>query len=246
MRMQRVELSIRQFPPSSFLSCFLFSQFPLIHIAGHICSHFNSSAFVSLVTQLIHWTAAPLCTVFPIFLWTIILFASSATGAVFRHERAPLSGSGGGVGWGGILTQSQGCCVVPQNLEIRGKPAKAAGGWEAGWQAEGVEANEGWRGSGEEWLCRLLVLWSCCSSVGCVSFRHSPAFPRHEPRSKGVLLHAQLLCKCFICFRWVCFRALLSLSHPPVCFCLLSRQWRVGVLLDTRALQLLSNSSNLI
>lgn len=223
MRMQRVELSIRQFPPSSFLSCFLFSQFPLIHIAGHICSHFHSSAFVSLVTQLIHWTAAPLCTVFPIFFMDYHPFCQQCNrGCLQTRACTPFwEWWGGGVGWDPDLEPGLLCC--PTKPRDKGQTCKSCGGWEAGWQAEGVEANEGWRGSGEEWLCRLLVLWSCCSSVGCVSFRHSPAFPRHEPRSKGVLLHAQLLCKCFICFRWVCFRALLSLSHPPVCFCLLSR-----------------------
>lgn len=87
------------------------------------------------------------------FLWTIILFASSATGAVFRHQRAPLSGSGGGVGWGGILTQSQGCCVVPQNLQIRGKPAKTAG-----WVGSGVAGRGGRSKRRVERLRRRMVM----------------------------------------------------------------------------------------
>lgn len=99
--MQRVELSIRQFPPSSFLSCFLFSQFPLIHIAGHICSHFHSSAFVSLVTQLIHWTAAPLCTVFPIFFYGLSSFLPAVQQGLSSDTSVhPFLGVVGG--WGGV------------------------------------------------------------------------------------------------------------------------------------------------
>lgn len=106
------------------------------------------------------------------------------------------------------------------------------GGWEVGWKAEGIEANEGWRGL-REWLCRLLVLWSCCCSVGCVSFRHSPASPRHEPRRKGVLLHAQLLCKSVICD---VSKALPSLPRLPVSTPPWGFFWRGGVI-DTWVLQ---------
>lgn len=128
MRMQRVELSIRQFPPSSFLSCFLFSQFPLIHIAGHICSHFHSSAFVSLVTQLIHWTAAPLCTVFPIFFMDYHPFCQQCNrGCLQTRACTPFwEWWGGGVGWDPDLEPGLLCC--PTKPRDKGQTCKSCGG----------------------------------------------------------------------------------------------------------------------
>lgn len=128
MRMQRVELSIRQFPPSSFLSCFLFSQFPLIHIAGHICSHFHSSAFVSLVTQLIHWTAAPLCTVFPIFFMDYHPFCQQCNrGCLQTRACTPFwEWWGGGVGGDPDLEPGLLCC--PTKPRDKGQTCKSCGG----------------------------------------------------------------------------------------------------------------------
>lgn len=98
--MQRVELSIRQFPPSSFSLAFSSRSFPIIQPLRprHICSDFLTFAFPSLLTWLIGWTSACACA----FTDYRAPFPSSATGAVFRHQRAPLLSLwvrwGGGVG----------------------------------------------------------------------------------------------------------------------------------------------------
>lgn len=100
----------------------------------------------------------------------------------------------GGEGWA-FLNESWNWRVVPQHLLRRGDVQKVVGGkGAAGGRVRSRQGVERLR-LGEEWLCRLLMHRSCCCSIGCVSFRHSPASPRHEPRRKGVLLHAQLLCK---------------------------------------------------
>lgn len=123
-------------------------------------------------------------------------------------------------GWGWFLNESRHWRVVPQHLLRRGNVQKVGGAGAAGRGYRSGRGVERLR-LGEEWLCRLLVHWSCCCSLGCVSFRHSPASPRHEPRRKGVLLHAQLLCKSTsfylgvrFCLSLVCDGCLLMPSPP--------------------------------
>lgn len=93
----------------AFSSRSFLSIYPL-QLRRHICSHLITFAFPSAPTRLIRWTAAL------VYIFMDYPSLSSATGAVFRHQRAlfPLSGSGGGVGgWGRFLNESWGWRVAP-------------------------------------------------------------------------------------------------------------------------------------
>ncbi len=196
MRMQRVELSIRQFPLSSFLCRSLFSQPPLPSPPAATVGKVHLQSFHHLLfPHFLRRSSCGLLLLFLIFM-DYLPALSSATGAVlFTHQRAlsPHCGCAGGVGW--VPEWEPGlacCCTAPLEKQERPEVWRERGSGQRGleWTGE-VERLR----LGEEWLCRLLVHLSCCCSTGCVSFRHSPAPPRHEPRRKGVLLHAQLLCK---------------------------------------------------
>lgn len=232
MRMQRVEFSIRQFPPSSFLSCSLF----LLQMGRYICKHFITFALSSALNQLIAWTAALVRTILPL---SAVQQGPSSDASVLT---LPTIGGEGRRSW---MRAGTGVCSHGTSWE--GRTCKR-------WWGVGVAGRRvcGGRGLkrlrlGEEWLCRLLEHRSCCCSIGCVSFRHSPAPPRHEPRRKGVLLHAQLLCKSTgfylgvpFCW-WVWFAMGLlrwCIKALPNCLCVPVVQsvgdGVVGVLVDTR------------
>lgn len=131
MHMQRVELSIRLRSLSSFLSCSLFLQFPLIH-----WSQFGGSSAVnsSLSPQfeVILWTAA--------FLRTFLDYPpslSGATGAVCRLQRAlSISPPVLWEWWGGSGIGSWmrvGPSVLSHSTSWEGGPSKRVGGGREAW-----------------------------------------------------------------------------------------------------------------
>lgn len=183
--------------PSALLSLVLSS---LTTVRRYSCNHFIAFD----VNQLIALIAAR------------NILSLNATGIVFRQKRAltvsPLTPGGEGA----FLEKNKDWCVIPQHLLRRGNAQKVVGG-EGG---EGAPGRGVWSGlvverlrlgEGGTWLCRLFGHRSCYCNVGCVSFRHSPAFLRHEPRRKSLLLHPQLLCKSsFFCLWFLIVMAALS------------------------------------
>lgn len=179
MRMLRVELSIRQFPLSSSLL-----HSPLT-VSPSTRQNWEDTSAVFPPSGSFSADLVDCCTC----LCPGLSFSRCNRSCLQTPACSPFSPWERQVGW---VSQMR-----PRTRMLSHNTAWESGTCKRLGAERGVAGRGFWSGRGvgslglrAEWLCRLLVLWLCC-----VSLRHSPASPRHEPRRKGVLLHAQLLRK---------------------------------------------------